>query len=84
MRVIECICSDDPLHRRRLAGRNRGLALPEPSWDNVQRRRLEWAPWREACLRLDAVEPLERNARAAVAWVSEDGRAARARARGQG
>jgi predicted kinase len=32
-------------------------------------RRLEWAPWREACLRLDSVDPLEENVRTAVAWV---------------
>ena len=43
--VIECVCSDVQLHRSRLEGRDRGLAFPEPSWADVERRREEWVPW---------------------------------------
>src|SRR5262249_10097594 len=43
LRVIECKCSDEALHRQRLSSRRREVApnFPEPTWDDVQRRRLE-------------------------------------------
>ena len=44
--VIECTVSDLAVHAARLAGRHRGLALPEPTWESVERRR-EWRPWPE-------------------------------------
>ena len=40
--IIECTVSDLAVHAARLAGRNRGLALPEPTWTSVERRRREW------------------------------------------
>ena len=67
--VIECVCSDVQLHRSRLEGRDRGLAFPEPSWADVERRREEWVPWSIEHLVVDAVEPLDVNVERALAWV---------------
>lgn len=52
---------DEVEHRRRLAGRRRGLShLPEPSWDQVVARAAAYAPWAEgACLRADAARPVD-------------------------
>jgi predicted kinase len=69
MAVIECVVSDEALHRARLAARNRGLALREPTWDDVRQRRLEWTPWREQALRLDALASAETNVARALDYV---------------
>lgn len=61
LRIIECVCSDEALHRRRLEARERGLAFPEPTWDAVLRRRQEWAPWPEDVLVVDSARPLAGN-----------------------
>jgi predicted kinase len=58
-RVIEIVFGDEGEHRQRLSTRRRGLApYPEPTWDDVLRRRLDTEPWHEPRLVLDAAEPL--------------------------
>jgi predicted kinase len=43
---IEVVCSDLAEHRRRLEGRSRGIeGFDEPTWEAVERRRLEFEPW---------------------------------------
>jgi predicted kinase len=70
--IIECICSDSELHRSRLEARVRGLgSFPEPSWDDVERRREEWVPWTIPDLVVDAVRPLDVNVLEALAYVAE-------------
>ena len=70
--VIECICSDTRLHQSRLTGRVRGLgSFPEPSWEDVERRREEWAPWTIYHLVVDAIAPLDGNVASALAYVAE-------------
>lgn len=70
--VIECICSDSRLHRSRLERRERGLeSFPEPSWDDIERRREEWVPWTIAHLVVDAVRSLDANVADALAYVAE-------------
>jgi predicted kinase len=59
--AIETILSDPAIHRERLAGRIRELAIAEPTWDAVARRREEWVAWPFAPLVIDSAEPLERN-----------------------
>ena len=59
--IIECTITDRAVHEARLAARERGLAIPEPSWEDVQRRATEWVPWPEPHLTLDAANPLEDN-----------------------
>ena len=55
LRIVECVCSDVALHRARLEGRQRGLAesFREPSWADVERRRLAYTPWSEPVLQID-------------------------------
>ena len=68
--IIECHCSDELLHRTRLAERQRGLAIPEPTWDDVERRRHAYTPWTETLLAVDATASLEANVAKALAWLS--------------
>jgi predicted kinase len=67
--IITCVLSDEAVHARRLAGRERGLALAEPTWSDVQRRRAEWTAWPEPHLTLDATEAVEANVARALAYV---------------
>lgn len=74
MRVIEVVCSDESLHRSRLAARERGIdGFPEPSWDDVVRRREEWEPWDDDRLVLDSVDPLDDNLAMALEFLRESG-----------
>ncbi len=72
LQIIECRCSDEALHRARLAGRRRGLVgFSEPTWDDVQRRRLAYTPWGEPLLALEAAAPVDSNVSAAVTWLKK-------------
>lgn len=59
--IIECVISDAAVHADRVARRDRGFALPEPTWADVERRRAEWTPWPEPHLTLDAMNPAGAN-----------------------
>lgn len=61
LRIIACVLHDPATQKARLAGRKRGLALPEPAWADVEGRRSEWTAWPEPHLTLDALEPIEAN-----------------------
>jgi predicted kinase len=65
--VVEVVCSDAAVHRTRLEGRSRGLALREPTWADVRAR--EYEPWTEPLLRLDSMDDAESNLAAALAHV---------------
>ncbi|MET9231669.1 ATP-binding protein [Lentzea sp. NPDC003310] len=59
---VECVCSDETVHRARIEGRDRGIPgwYPTVSWEHVQRMRGLWEPWEEEHLVLDsAVETPE-------------------------
>lgn len=66
--LIECICSDAMLHKQRLESRRRNISgfIYEPSWADVEARRVEYEPCDEDRLIVDAVEELETNCRSAV------------------
>lgn len=81
--ILECICSSPEDHRTRLARRSRGLALPEPSWRDVERRKAEWVPWNEPVLVLDAMDALTVNGRRALRWIRRRGAPAGARGAGR-
>jgi len=66
LRIIECVISDPAVHEARVAARRRGLAIPEPGWQDVVNRRSEWTPWPERHLTLDAIERVDKNVRAAL------------------
>lgn len=70
LRVIEVVCTDEGVHRNRLGARERGIdGFPEPSWDEVQRRRTEWQPWSDERLVLDTVRPLRANVEDALSFL---------------
>jgi predicted kinase len=72
--LIECVCSDRDLHRRRIESRRRNIPgfIYEPTWRDVEARRAEYEPCTEDRLVLDAVKPIEANLREAVAYVTGD------------
>jgi predicted kinase len=53
---IECVCSDERLHRTRVEGRDRGIPgwKSTVSWEHVARMREAWEPWPEPHLTLDS------------------------------
>jgi predicted kinase len=59
--AIETILSDGDVHRERLAGRVRELAIAEPTWEAVVLRRDEWSAWPFAPLTVDSAEPFALN-----------------------
>ena len=68
---IECICSDEAVHRSRIDGRERGIpGWYELTWDDVQRARSLWEPWDIDRLVLDAITPLGENVASAIAYVT--------------
>jgi len=64
MIVVECVCSDQDLHRRRVVGRKRGIpGWHEVDWEHVERMRAEFPPLGVKDLTVDAVNAVEGNAR---------------------
>ena len=60
IRVVHVECSDLGAHEQRLRQRNRGLShYPEPTWAEVEQRRLEVEPWSGDVLVVDSAEPLD-------------------------
>lgn len=60
--VIECMCSDEAVHRTRIEGRVRGIpGWHEVGWDHVERMRREFARPTFDRLVVDAMEPVEDN-----------------------
>ncbi len=69
--LIECVCSDVDLHRRRVEGRNRNIEgfIYEPSWADIEARHAEYEACTEDRLVLDAARPLDHNIREAAEYV---------------
>jgi predicted kinase len=60
--VIECVCSDEAVHRARIEGRVRGIpGWHEVGWDHVQRMRAETTPPTVDRLTVDAIERVQDN-----------------------
>jgi predicted kinase len=71
IRVLHVICSDDAVHRRRLAERARGLtSYPEPTWGDVEHRGSESEPWAEDHLVVDSCERLADNVEACLRYLN--------------
>jgi predicted kinase len=78
--VIECVCTDEGEHRRRLEGRTRGIpGWHEVGWDHVERMRVEYPPLTREHLTVDAMDPAEQNLRLVREYVrrTEDQRPSR-------
>jgi hypothetical protein len=60
--LIECVCSDDGIHRERIENRIRGIpGWHEVGWDFVERMRSELPPLTGDRLTVDAMEPVADN-----------------------
>ena len=61
-RVVECICSDENLHRARLQNRQRNIpGWHELEWSEVEKVKGYYSPWEGERLILDMVEPFDEN-----------------------
>ena len=69
--LIECICSDEVIHRERIEGRIRGIpGWHEVGWDHVELMRAELAPLPADRLTVDAMEPAAGNLRRVLDYIS--------------
>jgi predicted kinase len=70
LHVIQCICSDEPMHRARIATRQRGIpGWGELTWQDVQGVRAHYTPWDGAALTLDAANPVDQNTGQLLAYL---------------
>ncbi len=70
-RVIECVCSDETVHRARLAMRKRNIPnWPELTWGEVERVRAYFSPWRDVRLTVDAMLPMHQNLASVLAYLN--------------
>ena len=54
LKIIECVCSDETMHRQRIEGRVRSVAgTHEITWVHLLQRRAEYEPWSDPRLVLD-------------------------------
>jgi len=59
-RLIECICSDESLHRARLLTRERNIpGWYELTWEDVEKVKQYYQPWYEDRLVLDMIDSLD-------------------------
>lgn len=69
LRVIECICSNEAVHRERLNHRQRRIpGWQELEWPDVERVRSYYAAWRGERLVLDAINPFDENLSSALEY----------------
>jgi predicted kinase len=55
LKIIECVCADETVHRRRIEARVRNIeGMPEVTWARVQERRAEYEDWTDFRLILDS------------------------------
>jgi len=54
LKIIECVCTNDAIHRQRIEARRRNIdEMPEIPWSKVLERRAEYEPWTDKRLTLD-------------------------------
>lgn len=71
-KVIECICSDETLHRSRLEVRQRHIpGWHELDWSEVVRVRSYFVPWSEERLIVDAVRPQQENVQNTLGYLRQ-------------
>jgi adenylate kinase family enzyme len=69
--IIECVCSDEAVHRARIEGRIRGIpGWHEVGWDHVERMRAEIKPLTVGRLIVDAMNPIHGNAERVLSFVA--------------
>ena len=69
--LIECVCSDQAVHRARLESRVRGIpGWHEVGWDHVELMRAEVPPLTVGRLIVDAMKPVEDNLRRVLSYIA--------------
>jgi predicted kinase len=54
LKIIECVCANEAIHRQRIEARRRNIdGMPEVPWSRVLERRAEYQPWTDARLTMD-------------------------------
>ncbi|MEU4197684.1 AAA family ATPase [Kribbella sp. NPDC026611] len=62
LRIVECVCTDQRVHRSRLEGRRRGIpGWAEVGWEHVERMRVEYPGLTGSRLTVDAMDSVRRN-----------------------
>jgi predicted kinase len=68
--VIECVCSDDSVHKQRVESRIRNLhGIPEVTWEDVVKRRRAWTAWREPHIVVDSIGDIRENLARVIDYV---------------
>jgi predicted kinase len=68
-RVIECICSDESLHRSQLSRRERNIpGWHKLQWSDVEKVKGYFSPWVENRLILDMLNPFDENLVKAISY----------------
>ena len=72
--TIECICSEETLHRRRVEARTEDIpGWPDPDWDHVEEMRSRYDSWSDERLVVDSVNPYASNLRAVEEYIGQVG-----------
>ena len=59
--IIECLL-DEQIHKQRLHDRIRNMhRIPEVTWEDIEKRKKEYIPWKEKRLILDTAQSQEKN-----------------------
>ena len=67
--VVECVCSDENIHRRRLRNRQRGIpGWHELDWADVESVKSYFVPWDEPRLIVDAIHSIDENLKMMLNW----------------
>jgi predicted kinase len=67
--IIECVLERE-LHKERIASRIRNMhGIPEVTWDDVEKRRKHYLPWKEERLVLDTAHTHEKNVKKALDYI---------------
>jgi predicted kinase len=68
-RVVECICSDESIHRALLSSRKRHIpGWHELQWTDVEKVKGYYLPWEGERLILDMLNPFDENLSKAIAY----------------
>ena len=72
LKIIECICVDQAIHRRRIDTRIRNLdGMAEIDWARIEQRRAEYEAWTDARLTLDtSAQPQEQLLAEAIRYLA--------------
>jgi predicted kinase len=72
--VIECVCSDEKIHRIRLGTRQREIpGWHELDWSEVERVKGYYCPWDEDRLIVDSTQPVEDNLKLVFEYLHSEG-----------